>query len=304
MVSTILVIDDSPPDRSLVLDTLRQAGIFDRILEAKDGLEGLEQLLNESVDVVLCDLEMPGLDGEKLLQMKQSRSGVCDIPILFITASENLGRRARLLEEGACDAITKPFHPADLVARLRLHLRINHLQDELRAKHETLAELSTTDLVTGLRTRRHVSEALAVEFLRARRYRLQLSVLMADLDDFKQTNDQFGHPSGDSVLREVSARLLDLVRATDVAGRYGGDEIVVVLAQSPLEGARTLAERWRQAVEKMSLLSADGREMATTISIGIAEYEWSTESPDDLIAVADSALYRAKKAGGNRSEAG
>lgn len=303
-VATILLIDDSPSDRALVVDTLRREGIFDRILEAEDGFQGLKQLLNQSVDVVLCDIEMPGFDGEKLLRVKQSRPDAGNVPFLFITASDDLERRARLLERGACDAISKPFHPADLVARLRLHLRIKRLQDELMLKNETLALLSTTDSVTGLRTRRYVSETLAVEFLRARRYRSPLTLLMADIDDFKQINDEFGHPAGDSMLKEICSILLGMVRVTDVAGRYGGDELIVILGQNDLDGGRVLAERWRQAVEEMALLSPDGREMSMTLSIGVACFEWSMESADELLHAADDALYRAKQAGRNRVEAG
>ena len=285
-----------------MLQALREAGVFDRILEAEDGFQGLKYLLNESVDVVLCDLEMPGFDGEKLLKVKQSWPDASGIPFLFISASDDLDRRARLLEEGACDAISKPFHPADLLARLRLHLRIKRLQDELRLKNETLARLSTTDSVTGLRTRRYASETLAIEFLRARRYRSPIAVLMADLDNFKRVNDDFGHPTGDLVLKEVSAILSQLVRGTAVCGRYGGDEFIVILSQNQVQGGRTLAERWRQAVEELVLLSPDGRELSTTLSIGVAAYDWGMESADELVAAAGNALYRAKQAGRNRVE--
>jgi diguanylate cyclase (GGDEF)-like protein len=273
------------------------------VIEASDGFQALKYLLNEErIDLVLCDLETPGFDGEKLLRVKQSRPGGAGVPFLFITASEDLDRRARLLEDGACDAITKPFHPADLLARLSLHLRIKRLQDELRLKNETLAKLSTTDSLTGLRTRRYATETLAVEFLRARRYRSPLAVLMADLDHFKSVNDQFGHPAGDAVLREVSSLLLGLVRSTDVAARYGGEEIIVILAQNELDGAQILAERWRQAVEESCVVSPDGREVSVTISVGVAEYQWSMESADSLVEAADTALYRAKQAGRNRVE--
>jgi two-component system cell cycle response regulator len=301
-LATILLIDDSASDRSLMRETLEGSGTFDRVIEASDGFQGLKYLLNEEVDVVLCDLQMPGFDGEKLLRVKQSRPGGSNIPFLFITASDDLDWRARLLEGGACDAISKPFHAADLLARLRLHLRIKRLQDELRLKNETLAKQSTTDSVTELRTRRYASETLAIEFLRARRYRSPLSILMADLDHFKLINDEFGHPAGDSVLREVSSSLLGLVRSTDVAARYGGEEILVILAQNEVEGARTLAERWRQTVEETCVMSPDGREMSVTISVGVASYQWSMESADVLVEVVDAALYRAKDAGRNRVE--
>ena len=122
------------------------------------------------------------------------------MPFLFITASTNHDRKARLLEDGACDTITKPFHSADLVARVHLHLKVKRLQDELLEKNAALARMSTVDGLTDLRTRRYVMDCLSIEFLRARRYETPLAVIMADLDLFKAVNDNFGHPGGDVVL--------------------------------------------------------------------------------------------------------
>jgi len=298
-LATILIIDDSAAHRAEILNALEPERIFDRYLVAEDGLQGLKLLLNEQVDVVLCDLEMPGFDGEKILRVKDQSPGGSTIPFIFISASQNYERRARLLDQGASDAITKPFHPAELVARMRLHLKIKRLQDELRVKNETLARLSTTDAVTGLRTRRYVSEVLSIEFLRARRYGTCLSVLMADLDHFKLINDQFGHPAGDAVLRGVAALLQNGLRATDVAGRYGGEEILVLLSGNDLVGAEVVAERWRTRVERYRLDLADGREVGVTLSIGVAAYDRNMESPEALVSAADAALYRAKAAGRN-----
>ena len=299
-MATLLIIDDSAVHRSQIAQAVSAEAIFDRIVEAEDGLRGLKFLLNDEVDVVLCDLEMPGLDGEKLLRVKEASPGSDNIPFLFLTASTDLDRRIRLLEGGAADLIVKPFHPGELVARLRLHLKVKRLQDELRVKNETLARLSTTDALTALRTRRYTDEVLAIEFLRARRYQSPLSVLMADLDHFKQVNDTYGHPTGDAVLRGVSSLLLSQLRATDVAGRYGGEEIIVVLAQSGLEGAELLANRWRGVVEETVFHTPDGDPVKVTISMGLAGYTPAVKSPDDLVSAADAALYRAKKAGRNQ----
>jgi two-component system cell cycle response regulator len=299
-VATLLIIDDSAASRDAIRKAIEPAEIFTRIIEAADGIQGLAMMLNEAVDVVLCDLEMPGFDGEKILSVKESSPGGENIPFLFITASENVERRARLLESGACDAISKPFHPADLVARLRHHLKNKRLQDELRVKNETLARLSTTDAVTGLRTRRYVSEVLSIEFLRARRYHSTLSVLMADLDHFKRINDDYGHLTGDAVLRGVSDMLLSIVRATDVAGRYGGEEIIVIVAQNNPNGVEKLAERWRADIESARFESASASGVELTISIGVASFTPDMLAPDDLIAAADAALYRAKDAGRNQ----
>lgn len=301
-MATILVIDDSEVHRSEIRTAIEGSGLFDKILEAADGLKGLRLLLGEPIDVVLCDLEMPGLDGEKLLRVKDQSPGGANIPFIFVTATTDIQRRSRLLEEGASDAISKPFHPADLVARLRLHLKVKRLQDELMVKNATLARLSTVDALTGLRTRRYVMECLAIEFLRARRYHTPLTLLMADLDHFKEVNDGYGHPAGDSVLRGVADLLLSAVRATDVAARYGGEELLVILPQNDLEGARTLAERWRCAVENNAFVAPDGRLISVTISIGAADYRESHEGPDDLLAAADRVLYLAKENGRNRTE--
>jgi diguanylate cyclase (GGDEF)-like protein len=301
-MATILVIDDSEAHRSEIRAALSGSDQIDSIIEAADGLRGLKLLLEEKVDVVLCDLELPGIDGEKLLSMKNSAPGGSDVPFLFITASTNPDRKARLLVDGACDAIAKPFHPADLVARVHLHLKVKRLQDELRVKNATLERMSTVDVLTNLRTRRFVMDCLSIEFLRARRYETPLTILMADLDQFKQVNDNFGHLGGDAVLRGVSELLLNETRGTDIAGRYGGEELIVLLPQNTNDGAEVLAQRWREGVEAASFELPDGRTAAVTVSVGIAGFEPGFESPYNLVAAADSALYLAKQKGRNRVE--
>lgn len=299
-MSTLLIIEDSPTQRAAVRKALDAVRLFDRIIEAADGLEGLKLLLAESVDVVLCDIEMPGLDGEKLLRIKESRPDRTDVPLLFLTANANAERRVRLLEDGACDTITKPFLPAELIARLRLHLKLKRLQDELRDKNEMLSKLSTTDALTSLRNRRYVDEILSIEYLRAQRYQSPLAVLMADVDHFKQVNDHYGHPAGDAVLRGIAETLVANLRATDVAGRYGGEEFLVILPQNTMEGAAHLAERWRVTVENTLFSAPDGRVIEVSISLGLAGYRPAHQSASDIVAAADVALYRAKQAGRNR----
>jgi len=301
-MATILVIDDSETHRSEIRKALEGSDQLDRIIEASDGLRGLKLLLEEPVDIVLCDLELPGIDGEKLLRVKNSSPNGSNVPFLFITASTNHDRKARLLEDGACDTITKPFHSADLVARVHLHLKVRRLQEELLEKNAALERMSTVDGLTDLRTRRFVMDCLSIEFLRARRYETPLAVIMADLDQFKAVNDTFGHPGGDAVLRGVSQLLLDETRATDVAGRYGGEELIVLLPQNTAEGARVVAERWRSQVEEAAFGLPDGRDAKVTVSIGIADFEARFETPYDFVAAADSALYLAKQKGRNRIE--
>src|SRR5690606_12018092 len=209
-----------------------QDGRFARLLEARDGVEGLKLLLEHPVDVIVCDLEMPGLDGEKVLAAQRARAGGEDVPFLFLTAHRDPERIARLLRAGASDWIQKPFHPAELLARIELHLRLRRLQSELREKNATLERLSSVDPVTGLRTRRWTTEFLAFEVLRATRYKTSLSVLLGDLDHFKAVNDTHGHRVGDRVLRMAAEAVQRSLRATDVVGRWGGEEILAVLPQT------------------------------------------------------------------------
>jgi diguanylate cyclase (GGDEF)-like protein len=185
------------------------------------------------------------------------------------------------------------------VARLQLHLKVKRLQDELLLKNAALAQLSSVDALTGLRARRFVDEILNVEFLRARRYRTPLSLVMADLDHFKRINDDRGHPVGDTVLRELGALFQSIVRRTDVAGRYGGEEFLLIHPQATATGAARMAERLRAAVETARFDTPEGG-LRVTLSLGVAEYDRHMTSPRDLVAAADRALYAAKRGGRNR----
>jgi diguanylate cyclase (GGDEF)-like protein len=300
-MTTILVIDDSASERAAIRCALEPSGLFSRIVEAEDGLVGLRLLLSEAVDVVLCDLEMPGLDGEKLLRVREN-AGRPRVPFLFLTGNTDDQRKARLLTDGASDTITKPFHPADLVARLRSHLRVWRLECELREKNETLRRLSLLDGLTGLYNRRYLSDALSVEFQRAVRYQSPLAVLMLDLDHFKQLNDAHGHLVGDAALAAVAAAIRSTVRQADVAGRYGGEEFLVIAPHTGPEGAARLAERLRQAIHAVCIPGQGGGKLRLSASLGVAVHRSEHASPEDLLGEADAALYRAKQTGRNRVE--
>jgi diguanylate cyclase (GGDEF)-like protein len=302
-MATLLLIEDSAQQRGEIRTAVEQSAAFDRILEASDGLQGLKLLLSEPIDVVLCDLELPGLDGEKLLRMRTAaRGGECEVPFIFLSAVTDYDRRARLIRGGASDSISKPFHPADLVARLELHLKLVRLQRELVSKNRLLEQLSTTDPLTGLRNRRYLTEVLSVEFLRAKRYHTPLSVVMADIDHFKEVNDRHGHAAGDSVLEAVGGILKRRLRGSDHGGRYGGEEFLMVLANADAEGAAIFAERLRQEVEATELGAESGSSISVTLSLGIAALGAEHQTPGDLVSHADEAMYRAKQAGRNRVE--
>jgi len=172
-------------------------------------------------------------------------------------------------------------------------------QSQLQELTETLREMSNRDGLTQLFNRRYIEQTLDTEFQRARRFRHPLSVILSDIDFFKKVNDTYGHLAGDEVLRVVSKRLRDGLRAIDALGRYGGEEFMLVLPETGLDGAKILAERLRQAVEAEPV-DAEGQRLNISISLGVTELRDDTEDYQQLIAEADSGLYQSKENGRNR----
>lgn len=297
-MANLLIIDDSPQQRAALRTALEEAQLFDRVLEAEDGIRGLKLLMSEPVDLVICDLEMPGLEGDKLIRMSSAAQSR-EVPFLMLTAVADAKRRAKLFSQGARDVITKPFHPLDMIARIQLHLELMRLQDELLEKNRLLHQLSTTDPLTGLANRRRLDEALEVEFARARRHRQPLTVVMLDIDHFKQVNDSFGHAAGDDVIRGVGEVIRSQLRVSDVGGRYGGEEFLLLLG-CPMEGAELFAERLRGSVEALRVETQGSEEISVTVSLGLASNDEALESPSALVAAADGALYEAKARGRNQ----
>jgi diguanylate cyclase (GGDEF)-like protein len=300
--AAVLVIDDSPAHRAELCRALRSSPEIGDIEAVADGLAGLKALLTQSFDAVICDLEMPGFDGEKLLAVKEQHAEIADLPMLFVSSNRDPARKARLLERGASDTIEKPFHAAELVARLGVHLRLRQLRKELSEKNAQLEQISTTDALTGLRNRRFAEWFLAREVERARRHGHPLAVVLADLDHFKEVNDAYGHAVGDAALRHVASLLGEHVRKTDVCARWGGEEFLLGLVQPHADGVREFAERQRAAIEASPLALADGRRIVLTLSLGVALYMPGDKGFEEVVEAADRALYRAKRAGRNRIE--
>ena len=297
---SLLIVDDTVSVRQEVRRLAARLGVFGTCREAENGIEAYKRVLEAAPDLVLCDLVMPGVDGLKFLALLRAREELRDIPVILVTGKTDVETKIRGLELGASDYITKPFDGGELLARMKVQLKIKALQDELRRSNELLQELSSTDALTQLFNRRHFMAALGNEFERTDRYGSPLSLVMLDIDHFKRLNDTFGHQVGDEALRGLGALILDAVRSTDIAARYGGEEFCVLLPETGLEGAAEFARRLRSAVEDKTLL-VDGHEVRMTASLGISACPHpAVESGDDLIRLADDAMYRAKRAGRNR----
>jgi len=302
MSNSVLIIDDSEAIRERIIKTLESFNLFVRYYEAEDGLEGFKKLLSSPVDIILCDLEMPRIDGFKFLNMMKSRPDLQDTPVIMLTGMNDRDLKIKGLQQGASDYITKPFDPDELVARVRIHLKIKNLQDDLKRTNELLLELSNTDHLTGLFNRRYLMEALDKEIQRSVRKGGNLSLIMLDIDHFKQVNDVYGHLQGDIVLQKVAVQLQKELRSYDVAARYGGEEFIAVLPDATLKEAVFVADRVRMSLQKAKFSGALSK-LSLTVSLGVALF--STDGPttvDGFIKMADDALYRAKANGRNRVE--
>jgi len=302
METNILIIDDQEPVRREIIQTLKARSLATYYHEAGDGLEGLKILLEIKIDLVLCDVDMPRLDGFRFLSMTRARDELRDIPIILLTGKEDQQSKIRGFEEGAGDYITKPFDAGELVARVRVHLKIKKLQDELRRANELLLEISYTDHLTGLFNRRYLMEVLEREFSRARRTETPLSLLLLDIDNFKQINDRYGHQEGDAVLSRTATIFQNELRGYDTAVRFGGDEYVAVLPNTSQQDAMAVAERIRKSVEE-SRFPGKLQELPISVSLGVSAYPGEgIDCIEDLVREADGALYRAKAGGRNRAE--
>jgi two-component system cell cycle response regulator len=300
MSNTLLVIDDSATLRFQVLEFLKDSDLFEIYLEAENGIDGFKALLNNDVDVVLCDLEMPGMDGQKFLGMQQSRSELRDIPVIMLTGREESKQKIKLLEHGASDYITKPFDASELLARVKVQLKIKSLQDNLKEQNHKLEELSNTDPLTQLANRRFLMQFLEREFPRSERGHHQLSLVMADIDHFKKINDTYGHQQGDLVLKAVAGTFLKELREYDLAARFGGEEFALVLPETDLKDATRVATRIREVIAAMSF-EEPLQELKMTISLGVVTCPTKeVTNINDLIRIADDALYTAKREGRNR----
>jgi diguanylate cyclase (GGDEF)-like protein len=297
---TVLIVDDSETIRKTVVTTLEIARAGDRFLVAASATEALKLMAEHDVSLVLCDIEMPEVDGFSFLRLKRSNPDLADVPVIMVTVRDNVNAKVRGLSEGASDYLTKPFDAQELAARVRIHLQIKALQDELKRRNARLEELSRTDALTGLANRRHFMELLESEVERCKRYSSCASLILLDVDHFKTINDTFGHPIGDRVLSRVGLILSTLLRKCDSAARYGGEEFVLLLPETPTAGACVVAERCRTAIETNAFEYLDSR-VRVTASLGVATFPCGNLSnAEDFFKYADGLLYEAKRLGRNR----
>src|SRR4051812_37845320 len=291
----ILVGENSALLRRMLGDVLTRQGWT--VLEACDGPTALEIARTEAPEVLLMAREMSGMDGMAVLDELRRDPRTADMPVVFVTGHTDAAELAEGLERGAHDYVRKPVDPVELVARIRAALRLRSLHDELARRNAELELLARTDVLTGLANRRHADDVLRSTIASARRHTRTLSAVLIDIDRFKSVNDAHGHAAGDAVLREVALRLLDGLREEDTAARWGGEEFLLLLPDSPDAGV--VCERLRSSIASRPIDVHGVLQLGVSASFGWAA--WSGEETGEaLVARADVALYAAKAGGRDR----
>jgi diguanylate cyclase (GGDEF)-like protein len=270
MEGKILVVEDDPAIRMLIEAVL--AGNGHAVVTASDGPSAVPTARAERPDVILLDIGLPGMDGFGVLGLLKDDAELRDIPVLMVTAWAEPELVARALDHGAHDYLRKPFANVELAARVDAALRVKVQTDSLLSDQERLTALAGHDALTALPNRRHLTEVLERQALAGRRVGRPFSVIVLDVDNFSAINETHGHEVGDEALRAVAKRLRLRARASDVIGRWGGEEFLVVSPGNGLGGAGALAEDLRVALAERPLDT--GTEMvALTASFGVAEFD-------------------------------
>jgi two-component system cell cycle response regulator len=294
----ILLVEQQGFGASRIADTL--APIARSVRQVGSGDEA-QQVLDSSYELIILSLSMP--DGDPLRLVSHWRASECfrQLPILLLADEGELPRLAKGLDLGANDYLVRPVDRNELMARVRSQVRRKRLQDRLRENYRRSLSLALTDELTGLYNRRYVVAHLEELVARVNAEGIaDISLMMFDVDHFKQVNDRFGHPGGDDALRQLADRTLRGVRSIDLVARLGGEEFVVVMPETDLRAAATVAERLRASVAvEPFFIHASSEHTPITISIGVAVAQLG-DTVDTLLQRADDALYQAKNNGRNR----
>jgi two-component system, cell cycle response regulator len=292
-MSKVLVVDDQYDNVRLLAYELMDHGY--EVLTAFNGPQALEVARSAGPDVILLDVMMPGMNGVEVCRELKNDANLRSIPVIMVSAREMDEDVIRGLDAGAHDYVTKPFNARIVMARVRSAARAKEAHDLIADMNQRLAELATTDGLTGVKNHRHFREALDTAVALATRKGVPLSVIMLDVDHFKSINDTHGHAVGDDVLCSIAQTLQSHVRQYDVVARYGGEEFAILLPMTESTASRAVAERLRETVAQYPW-----RVCHVTISLGVATMQNPGSQVVKLVEEADVALYQSKRNGRNR----
>jgi len=289
-METILVVDDTKTNLNILIELL---GDDYDIIAATSGKMAFELIDEEKVDLILLDIMMPDMDGYDVCKNLKNNPKTKDIPIIFLTAKSDEDSIEKAYDIGGSDYVTKPFRPKELMARVKRELQLVALQNELKF-------LASTDPMTKLYNRRYFTKVSEHIMDLSVRKDEDISVIILDIDNFKLVNDTYGHKAGDQVIISLANLLRSHQRKSDIVCRFGGEEFVILLPNTPLEGAQIVAQKIRSSVEEDSL-KIENHNISYTVSIGVSKVDTSSEKNiEKALNRADDGLYRAKHNGRNQ----
>ncbi len=310
--ANILIVDDTPANLHLLNDLLKNQGYKTRPMPS--GPRALASVEKRLPDMILLDIMMPEMDGYEVCRQLMDDERTKDIPIIFISALDEVFDKVKAFNLGGADYITKPFQAEEVIARVETHLAIRNLIQELETKNDELnreitirkeyeaelERLAIMDPLTNIYNRRFFFDMANKEIDRSKRYSIPLSLILFDIDHFKKVNDTYGHLVGDQVLINLAKLCQETIRSVDIFARYGGEEFILLMPDSGLKAAQNAAERLREAVAKTNLTD-EKIDLVTTISLGVNSWEGGDELDfTAFIDQADQALYQSKENGRNQ----
>ncbi len=281
----VLIVDDVPLNIQILVDCLKDKY---QLKIASDGARCLELIHNNlEPDLILLDIEMPGMDGYEVCRELKNNSLTRNIPVIFVTANDQDADEEKGLQLGAVDYITKPIRPLIVAARVKTHITLKQQRDQLLS-------IATHDQLTGLYNRHYLFDSASKKIANAIRHKIPLSLVMMDIDHFKNINDQHGHPTGDAVLQKVATLLNAHCRKEDVVARFGGEEFILLFDYTSRDNARNKTEQLRELIEQ-----SQPESLRVTMSFGVVQLNPEEDNIDVMISRADKALYIAKESGRN-----
>lgn len=294
MATHILIVDDDLSIRDAMYEFIQMSGYEASVASSAE--QALDVLSARAVQVVITDIMLPGMDGLALTdQIKRTR----DSDVIVMTGYSTDYSYEEAISKGASDFVFKPVRFEELLLRLKRVLNERRLNQERLQMLDELKKLSITDGLTQLFNSRYFYTQLKGEIERSNRYGHKLSLLLLDIDNFKEYNDTYGHLEGDKVLVRIGRIIISCLRKMDTAYRYGGEEFTVILPGTHGEEARTVAERLRSAVAAEAFPGGRNLGLKITISIGVTQYR-QTEEISCFVQRADQAMYQSKQAGRNK----
>jgi diguanylate cyclase (GGDEF)-like protein len=290
----ILIVDDDPAIRDSMYEFIQMSGYQSSMVSSAE--EAIELLRTNTVEVVITDIMLPGLDG---LELTDRIKKEYDVDVIVMTGYSGDYSYEEAISKGASDFVFKPVRFEELLLRLKRVLKERQLTRERVQMLEKLKKLSITDGLTKLYNSRHFYNQLKNEIDRSNRYKHPLALLLLDIDHFKDYNDTYGHLEGDKVLVRLGQVIKNVLRKMDSAYRYGGEEFTVILPETVGAEAETVADRLRITVENETFAPDPKGALPITISVGVTEY-MPKEDETTFIQRADQAMYMSKQAGRNR----